>query len=394
MRSSSLQRTSPRLDRRLAVWLLAAMLALFGWVGAAWAEDPRELAPRDMPDILMPSGAEVPPVPSTFTTREDGWIRISYPPSEHGRVDGWLQAAHQVRAELTEELGRPVLERVEVRIARDFREMASLTPIGAPPPDYAEGVAYARSRLVLVSLVAPNSSEPPRIDEVLKHELAHVALFDAVGGRPVPRWFNEGYAVHASGESSLVRTRTLWTATLGKRVLPMSDLDRSFPAHSDMASIAYAQSADFVRFLLRRQDRARFVMFIDRLAQGDEFESAISDSYSADLRRLEFQWREEITKRYSWAPVIVGGGFVWLGAVVLVALAWVRRRRQTRKTLARWEREELAEERRKRELRQPPLAVQMVIAREQPAGFPAPTSRPSMDTATKVEHDGRWHTLH
>jgi hypothetical protein len=234
----------------LATLMAAVVLMVTSW-GGARADEPKFAAPRDVPDAIAPPDAVViPALPRTFKTRDAGWIRFAFPASQEGRVNALLEAANEVKADLGEELQRPVLDWVEVRVARTFEEMAALAPVGMPPPDYAEGVAYARARLIVISLVAPNAAQPPVLPEVLKHELAHVALFDALGGHMVPRWFNEGYAVHASGESSIVRTRTLWMATLGKRVLPMSDLDRTFPDSSDLTAIAYAQSADFVRFLL------------------------------------------------------------------------------------------------------------------------------------------------
>ncbi|MBI5537173.1 MAG: hypothetical protein HY898_30905 [Deltaproteobacteria bacterium] len=382
--------------RAIALSLLAALVLVLSLARSTRADEPKLLAPRDMPDVSMPAEAIViPSPPSTFKSRDEGWIRFSYPSSQEGRISYLLEAANDVRAELAAELGRPVLDQVDVRIARTFEEMAALAPVGMPPPDYAEGVTYARLRLVIISLVAPNSSEPPNLTEVLKHELAHQALHDAVGGHAVPRWFNEGYAVHASGESSLVRTKTLWTATLAKRLLPMSDLDRSFPAHSDLASIAYAQSADFVRYLLRRQDRARFNMFIERLERGEPFDRAITDAYSSDLRRLEFQWREELNKRFSWAPVILGGGLLWIGAIVLVGLAFLKRRRDTRKTLARWAREEAEEDRRAKEARERPPVHVIISHRDQALSFPAPPVRAANgEPVPKVEHDGRWHTVH
>jgi hypothetical protein len=378
--------------------LIAVLMVLLSW-DTAHAQEPRYSAPRDVPDAIAPPDAVViPPLPPTYKTRDEGWVRFAFPASQEGRVKPLLEAANEVKADLAAELQRPVLDWVEVRIARTFEEMSSLAPVGMPPPDYAEGVAYARARLIVISLVAPNAAQPPILTEVLKHELAHVALFDAVGGHAVPRWFNEGYAVHASGESSLVRTRTLWMATLGKRVLPMSDLDRTFPDSSDLTAIAYAQSADFVRFLLRKQDRARFAMFIERLQKGDSFDASIADSYSSDLRRLEFQWREELNKRFSWAPVLLGSSMLWVGAFGLVIVAWAKRKRDTRRKLARWALEEAAEDRRAREAAQQQRSPIHVIIRNRgdaPVGFPAPSVQAKNgEVILKVEHDGRWHTVH
>jgi len=375
------------------VRLFAAFLLVITASQTSLAQElPQILAPLDMPD--MTTSAEsiaIPPLPEGFVTRDEGWLRLSYPQTASAWAPKLIEAAQEAKRDLAAELGRPVLHEVEVRVARTPQELARLTPVGLPPPEYAEGVAYARVRLIVLSLVAPNAAEPPVLTEVLKHELAHVALHDAVGGMQVPRWFNEGFAVHASGESSLVRTRTLWTATLGNRVLPMSELDKTFPAHSELAGIAYAQSADFVRFLLRRQDRDRFQMFIERVGRGEKFERAIQDAYASDLRRLEFQWREEIKKRYSWAPVLLGGGLLWVGAIVLVALAWWKRRRDSKRTLARWTREEAAEARRAREA-QEQQRIHVTIQRAESLGFPPPSRRD--DAPAKVEHGGRWHTLH
>ncbi|HQP37307.1 MAG TPA: peptidase MA family metallohydrolase, partial [Polyangiaceae bacterium] len=306
-------------------WLVIVLMALSLSSNARAQEPSQMLAPLDMPDMSTPRDSiVVPPLPPDFLSHSEGWLRLSYPPSAAAWSSKLVEAAFEARQALIDELGKPVLGDVEVRIARDPQELARLAPVGLPPPEYAEGVAYARARLIVISLVAPHSPEPPDLREVLRHELAHVALHDAVGGLAVPRWFNEGFAVHASGESSLVRTRTLWTATLANRVLPMAELDRTFPANSRLAAVAYAQSADFVRFLLRRQDRDRFQMFIERLSRGERFNTAISDAYDADLRRLEFQWREEIRKRYSWAPVLLGGGVIWVAVIGLVGLAWMR----------------------------------------------------------------------
>jgi hypothetical protein len=379
----------------LRLALIAAVLVVCGLPSTAWAQsEPSAISPRDVPDYA-PSAQELhyPPLPSTFATRDAGWIRFGYPPSAQGRIDPLIETAVEARAALAAELGRPVLDNVEVRIARTPEELAALAPSDAPPPDYAEGVAYARLRLIIISLVAPHAAEPPLLSEVLRHELAHVALHDAVGGRPVPRWFNEGFAVHASGESSLLRSSTLWKATLSKRLLPMRDLDRTFPASSDLASIAYAQSADFVRFLLRRQDRARFAMFVERLDRGEPFDASLSDAYATDIRRLEFQWRQELSRRYSWVPVFLGGGMLWVGAFVVLGFGYLRRRRDAKRTLARWAREE-AEQDRVAAQREPEPLRAAISPRATPGSVAAAILKGNDAELPRVEHNGRWHTLH
>ncbi len=103
-------------------------------------------------------------------------------------------------------------------------------------------------------------------------------------------------------------------------------------------SLAYAQSADFVRFLSRRDDHARFVRLLDRVAAGQPFEPAVSNAYGADLRRLEYQWKQDLARRMPLWSIV--GSLVSVLMVALFAAAWWKRRRSSKLVLARWEREE------------------------------------------------------
>ncbi|MGE3673928.1 MAG: peptidase MA family metallohydrolase, partial [Polyangiaceae bacterium] len=338
-------------------------------------------------------------------------------------VQPLIAEADSFRKVLSTSLGRPVLLADEkkappvwVIVARSPGEMASYAPDGYPPPAYASGVAYSSIGLVLLTIDPVTPGQPHVLEEVFRHELAHVALYDAVGGAHVPRWFNEGFAVHVSGESSLARLQTLWVATVANNLIPLSNIDNGFPADSDRAAVAYAQSADIVRYLLRKQDTERLDSLLERVRPragkpGQPFEAAFNDAYGTSLSQLEFEWRADAAKRYTFWPVLFSGGFVWAGALVLFGFAWRRRRKHHYETLARWEREE-AEEDRRRALAQNAVRVHIVVPgaessialremgneleteeldEERPSGEMAP---PSDRGVPKVRHEGSWHTLH
>ncbi len=290
---------------------LLGLLLLLSPLGAR--AEPVVNAPRDAPLVLQPSAIRVPAVPASYVERDLGWLRARYVPGAQERIEPVLSDAENMKAQLRGWLGFPILDQVEVRIARTPDEMASLAPEGLPPQEYAAGVAYAPLHLVLLSLSAPQANaDATDVREVLFHELVHVALHDAVQGRHVPRWFNEGLAIQVSGESRFLRMKTLWDASLSRSLIPLSDLDASFPDGRYEVSVAYAESADFVRFLLREPDRARFVSLIERVRGGTPFDRALADAYGTDLHKLEFQWREEMSKRYTFAPVLTGGSLLWV----------------------------------------------------------------------------------
>jgi hypothetical protein len=378
-----------------SAWVLLAVLVALasGLGGSARAQttgDDAEKSPRDVPIVVQPSAIVIPPLPETDQVRDMGWLRVAYPPSAHERVQPLLDDADDVKAQLADELGQPVLTRtVEVRIARSPEDMISLSPSELPPPTYASAVALPGLRLVLLSMRAPDSEEGTDLPELFRHELAHIALDDAVGSKHVPLWFNEGFAVHASNEDPYARLQSLTGASLSKSLIPLHDLDRAFPADHYEVSVAYAESADFVRYLLRQADRARFASLIDRTrkGKGEEFDRALADAYGTDARRLEYEWREELAKRYTFWPVLLSGSVVWVVVLGLLAVGLVRKKRRDRLTLARWEREEReeAEEAARR------AAITAAIQSE-PA--PPPDARPIAASIPKIEHEGDWHTLH
>ncbi len=341
------------------------------------------------------SGLKLPSPPPNFNTVDGGWIRFAYEPSVRERVQPLITSANETRADLVERLGRSVLDHVTVYVARTPGEMAGLAPEGAPFPKYADGVAYPDIGLVLLTIHPVEVNAHHDLAEVFRHELAHVALFDSVGGRPVPRWFNEGFAVFASGESSFTRLQTLWTATMSEELIPLRRMERTFPSDAVGVSVAYAQAADVVRFLVRRQDHERFVGMIERVRHGQDFEHSMRDSYGLDLETLEYEWREDVARRYTFWPILFSGSVVWVGAIGLFFVAWRRRKKRDKVTLQRWEREEVEEEvqRRLRESRELEQGRVHIVLAPRGAAELRPPPLPDAEIP-KVEHDGHWYTLH
>jgi hypothetical protein len=364
---------------RFFAWLVSAWLALLvSMSGVARADDSGATAP-DVPVVANGARVVLPPLPASYEIQHLGWWSIAYPAALRDRVRPLIDKADGWKADLTTDFGQDVLTQpVEIRVARTWDEMTTLVPreLGVLP--YAAGETYLPYRFVLLSVTEPESGDATDLETVLHHELSHVALFDATGGRHVPLWFNEGLAVYESGEHPVLRMKELWDATLFRQLLPLADLDRRFPERQDQVNIAYAESADVLRFLLHGKDRLRFVNLLEKVRRGSSFDVALGDAYGTDMRRLEYQWREACAKRNTFAPMLASGSFVWVFAFAAMVVGYRRKRREAQATLARWEKEELAEA--------SAAAVEDDATLTDPsrahAGLP------------KIEHDGGWHTLH
>ena len=373
----------------LLLWLGALALAMSLWASVARARAPVADSGHTPDAPVLRSEIHVPAVPKGFNNYDAGWIQFAYPPGIRQVLQPLIDKAPEIRTALAEQLGQRVLEKVKVRVARTPSEMAALAPEGAPFPRYASGVAYSQLGLILLTVEPVHPNDRHDLREIFRHELTHVALYDAVGGHHVPRWLNEGYAVHASGEQAMTRLQALWTATLAGTLLRLKDLDAGFPSRETQASIAYAQSADLVRFLTRKHEAHRFRALISGTRDGRSFDQSLERAYNTSVSQLEYEWRQDVARRYTFWPVLFSGGVVWIGAIGLFAWGWRRRKKRDRAILERWANEEATEAALAPERLSDDSRVHIVLARNARLG----SSRLDVDVP-KVEHDGQWHTLH
>jgi hypothetical protein len=366
--------------------------------------------------LRQASAAPAPPLPSDYVTKSLGAVTASYPPNAEARVRDLLEAVPRVQAGLAKLLGHPLPEPVDLRFVWAPEDMAALAPVDAPPPRYATGVSYPAQRVALVALSDPRSGSAASASETLAHELAHVAFAQATSDAPVPRWFHEGFAIHAAGERSLARYEVLAEAAAFRRLVPLESLDEHFADESFDVSLAYAEAADVLRFLSRDGDRHRFVSLLERLRVGVPFERALPDAYGVDLRKLDYEWRNEAAKRFAFLPIFTGGSILWVAMAVVFAFGWARKRREAKATLDRWDAEE-TESRRLAELSRLGLEVSGADRASSTSsgvtgGVPGAAPMASVpegggaladDLAEGtrvspgrllVEHEGRWHTLH
>ncbi|MEZ4360397.1 MAG: peptidase MA family metallohydrolase [Kofleriaceae bacterium] len=236
---------------------------------------------------------------------------------------------------------------IEVRLVDDASELASVAPSGRGAPAYAIGLAYPDLGVVSIATRRGARYEDP--EATLRHELAHMALGAAIPR--APRWLHEGFAYQHSAEWSWERTETLAGMVWFHSIVPLSELDRSFPAEELATHRAYAESYDFVGFLSRRGrwadkdddgDRYPFRRFLAALSTGATLDDAAVSAFGRPIQDLFNEWRDELSDRLMFAPVGLFALSIWLLAAILLVLGWRRRQRQARATLDRWAREEAA----------------------------------------------------
>jgi hypothetical protein len=377
--------------------LACSMLLASALVRPAHAEPaPQVLPPQQTSRTLHldPAGSTDQP-PAGYAVETDGAVRWTFPLAAANEVRT-LRASHaRTWRRVVAELGVSLPGNLDIRVAVAPEQMRALVSPYTPLPGYADGIAFPEAGLILLTLTEPETFLRPDMQAVLTHELSHVALFRAVRGAALPRWFSEGVAVQQARESSFNRTRTLWEGTLRGGLLSLDALSNAFPVrHSDI-DLAYAESADFVGFMMSGGDeRARFRSLLRELAQGAAFPDAIQTAYHVPLGYMEREWRATLTQRFGrWPVLFMGLTSIWVLGAVLLVVGYARARSRHRSTLQRWAIEEA------------PVATTAVSAPPPPAA-PTGAVQSSLDDffdnrRTKLDpgvptvvHDGRSHTLH
>jgi hypothetical protein len=227
-----------------------------------------------------------------------------------------------------------------------------LAPEGSPEsglvPRWVVGYALGDQGLIVLLPERVPRYPDSSLDDVLLHEAAHVLVARAAGGRPLPRWFQEGMAMIAGRSWGLDDRTRLTLALLVDRPVSLVALDGQFARGQAEVNRAYAVAGSFVRDLLDRYGPGVAPATLAGVASGLSFEDAFFAATGTSLAAAEDSFWSRQTFWYRWVPVLTSSVTLWL-LITLLAL-WAIRHRRRRDTAQRriWEEEEARERERLR----------------------------------------------
>ncbi len=171
-------------------------------------------------------------------------------------------------------------------------------------PDWAVAV-YSR-RTIVIKPEGLNTN-PENFYNIIHHELVHAVLDYEFRKHPdaLPRWLNEGIAVNLSEAWEIPsmwndRKTRLYNALRQGNVADFDDIARGFPRSEILAQTAYAQSADFTQYLMKRRGKPSFRRLLELLAAGTSTDSAFNKIYGAPLDELADIWRRHLDRPGAW----------------------------------------------------------------------------------------------
>ena len=225
-------------------------------------------------------------------------------------------------------LPRPT-QRVLIALAPDavrFRLWA-----GTAAPEWGAALAFPESRrIIMQGRAAGSDAGDPQ--EVLRHELAHLALHERLGDRP-PRWFDEGYASVAAREWRREDVLAANVALALRGAPSLHQLDEGFAGGAVAAQSAYALSYRAVTELAALDPDRGLTLLFEYWTRSPSLDVAIRRAFGLTLSGFERQFQSRTMRRYGGLALFADLSLLLLALSILLLPLVVARRMRVRRRL-------------------------------------------------------------
>lgn len=291
--------------------------------------------------VLVPAlHAQEPLLPGAARHQAGRFLVLAYP--SEARLARSLLAEAQARDTFP---GLPRLGRqVTIVLARDeamFRQL-----VGGGAPEWGAAIAFpGLQRIVMQGRDAGADAGDPRV--TLRHELAHLALEEALGP-DVPTWFNEGYASYAAGEWGREEVIVTSVGLVWRGLPTLERLDQGFRGGSEVAQRSYALAHRAVAELAALDEARGLDLFFRYWQEQGSLERALRSAYGMSGADFERHWRSRVRRQYGAIALVADLSVLSIFLVVLLGPLWWQRRRRQRLRLERMREADAAQEARER----------------------------------------------
>lgn len=269
-----------------------------------------------------------------MTSTSAAGLEFHYPERFAPAARKLVEIAPETVARVERSLGLDALGPVQVWVLPEVDDYFEVTGTPGNPPKWAVGLSLSdRGVIIVVNGAGPNGALV-ELEKTFEHELAHVAIDRARRGHPIPRWFNEGYALLQADEWTPERADVFGRAASAGALKPFAEIERTFPEHSASAGLAYSQSLQFVMHLQDTAGQDVIARIMRQVGEGKSFEHAFASAVGSSLALTEAVWRQDAAEQMSGWSILNDGTWGFFGASILFIVAWLVRRKRARSKLA------------------------------------------------------------
>ncbi|MGC9395539.1 MAG: peptidase MA family metallohydrolase [Anaerolineae bacterium] len=256
-----------------------------------------------------------------WETLRDGDITLHWVTGDKVLMNNALNIAQSAIDEIQETLKAHVIDSVTIYIYPSLPDLQSALQLTGY--EWVGGQAYPEIGVVLLA-ISPSSEAILKMKRHIPHELTHKVLYDLTGPQgyaALPIWLNEGLASIFERSPDPAYALALQRAAQDGKLIPMATLCHPFPAETDRALLAYAQSQSFVRYLRQAYGWTQVRDLIDAYADGMECSTGAKQTLGADLTTLEREWRVWLEQQNQ--DSVVSATWTYVATIVRDLAPWL-----------------------------------------------------------------------
>ncbi len=226
-----------------------------------------------------------------------------------------------------EDPGRPIL----VVLAPEDSTLAQQSP------PWVAGYTRGRGGVIVLFPRRAGSYPHDSLEELLQHEVAHVLIARAAGGRPVPRWFHEGLALTAERAWDLGDRARFVYEVARRGATPVERLDALFDGNEGAVMLAYSIAGAFVQDLLVEHGPGWPARLLAAMRGGASFDQAFQATTGTTVAAASDAFWRQRRLLAVWLPWVTSPATMW-SVITLLAIAAIVRLRVRRAARRRqWE---------------------------------------------------------
>ncbi len=180
----------------------------------------------------------------------------------------------------------------------------SRTMFTALPPNTQEwvgGQAIPELGTIVLAIAPGDTTE---LGRSIPHEVSHQVIYQATRNpyNLTPKWLDEGLAVNNQDQLDGFLLEAFEHARDERTLFPLRVLNGSFPADSQLSFLAYGQSVQVVRYILKKYGDAGMEKILASFKQGVSYDEAIQSGLGISLDQLDREWKQSIGYPVSELP--------------------------------------------------------------------------------------------
>jgi hypothetical protein len=259
-----------------------------------------------------------------FAQIQGGDLTVLFDQDLSGAAKEALHLYPEIKEDLEKTLKKKITFSPTIVLIKDTRVFQKMA-------DSPFSVAFAiPERDIIVIDYSRMNIDPFTIRLTMKHELCHLLLHQIAKEGVIPRWLGEGIAQWVSEgipEIMMNSKRSLLNeAILSGKSLDMRALADAFPRDRESLYLAYEASRSLVAYMIERFGMGGMMRVLDRIREGEGWETAISQALSVPFDELQRNWHHDLEKKLTWYTYLINNLYeiLFFLAALFAVIGFVR----------------------------------------------------------------------